>query len=644
MEESKFFVINTRALWESGGTSDGILVGDEGISPVNTRPFAYENALIPGAPAPLALALDQCATLHILDGNQKDVYIDESSIDASRWLNGGVEFQDPLSMAITRGDIYVVDDHGGPHRHIYRLNRRTGELDWELEIDENVRIAAGDDCDPLQEEEGHCGIYVLDIAAKTVFTYRPPDPWLPAETEIGLTDGGDAYELTEPLDIAADPGNNIYILEADNRVLVFDPEGRYMETIDISYKENAQLLSLEVADRDRMYFVYRYDGAGPGDAPQVETGIIQFGRTVEHAAGGTYTTPVFDSTITACRWHRLELDADIPDNTRIEVTFSASDDQESGLTFEPLDNISGPLVNPVDALIPGPGSASARTPGSASAWTPGSASARTPGLLGRYIRMRIQMFSDETRGQTPLLRGLKIHFPRDTYLRFLPGTYSENEETVDFSERFLSLFQTFIEQGAEKIFGIARYLDPTAAPDEFVNWLARWLAIVPDENWTLPGKRQLIREAPGLYKLRGTRAALSRVIEIYCGKAPVIFEHFQLECVENEEHKAVLNRLICDRPCNFTVLVGPMWQENEPCDTIYTAQPVTPALRATVERIVEAGKPAHTTAHLHLLQPRYYLDMHTYLGVNTVLTPTRFVLGESAVGRDTMFPETDEPW
>jgi len=59
-------------------------------------------------------------------------------------------------------------------------------------------------------------------------------------------------------------------------------------------------------------------------------------------------------------------------------------------------------------------------------------------------------------------------------------------------------------------------------------------------------------------------------------------------------------------------------------------------------RIIEDQKPAHTCYGLRILEPWFYLDMHTYLGVNTTLTRQSFVIGtQSVITRDTVIDDAE---
>jgi hypothetical protein len=63
----------------------------------------------------------------------------------------------------------------------------------------------------------------------------------------------------------------------------------------------------------------------------------------------------------------------------------------------------------------------------------------------------------------------------------------------------------------------------------------------------------------------------------------------------------------------------------------------------TIKRLIEEQKPAHTCFGLKVLEPWFYLDMHTYLGINTTLTKPVFVLGErSVIGRDMSLDDKEQ--
>lgn len=59
--------------------------------------------------------------------------------------------------------------------------------------------------------------------------------------------------------------------------------------------------------------------------------------------------------------------------------------------------------------------------------------------------------------------------------------------------------------------------DDRRAPAEFVPWLARWVAVSLRDEWDDETRRRVVAEATQLYRLRGTREGLRRMIAVYVG-------------------------------------------------------------------------------------------------------------------------------
>jgi phage tail-like protein len=113
--------------------------------------------------------------------------------------------------------------------------------------------------------------------------------------------------------------------------------------------------------------------------------------------------------------------------------------------------------------------------------------------------------------------GLSQHSQR--LINYLPGIYA-----TDFVSRFLGMFESIFVPIEWNVDNFDMYLDPGTSPLEFLPWLANWYEIVFNASWTESQRRTLLGEAHQIYARRGTRWALSRLIEIYTGAAPEIVE------------------------------------------------------------------------------------------------------------------------
>jgi phage tail-like protein len=183
------------------------------------------------------------------------------------------------------------------------------------------------------------------------------------------------------------------------------------------------------------------------------------------------------------------------------------------------------------------------------------------------------------------------------YLKHLPALYQED----DLMGRFLMLFESFWDPIEQQLDHIPFYFDPKMTTPDFLNWLASWIDLVLDERWPEEKRRRLISAAASLYRKRGTKRGLEEYLEIYTGEKPQIIEHraenFRLG------PKARLGPGIAlgshNLPHTFDVILYlppiPLTEEGEE-ERIRQEQ----LHRRTIEAIIEAGKPAHTSYTLHL--------------------------------------------
>jgi phage tail-like protein len=600
-EEIKFFVINTPALWREGSLNS-LQATDQGITLTMTSEYAYADAFDPGPVDPRSLDRDKCGIIYILDQTQNAILTYDPGSGLTNRLQC-ITLADPISIAVSDTDIYIMDrthpDASNPCT-LYCLSRYNHQIRWASRGLPEYRIAVMDSGRLYALDKENKEIHKLCRGKKT-----SDSPITSLETNEYPDQDITGDSRRHPVDIASDREGNFYILEKGARqILKFDKEGQHIETITIPYEEEATYQTLAIESSDNIYLGIENEG------------IVQLSKALQYDSQGSYITSIFDSTMPGCRWHRVEMDADIPANTRVELSYLAGDNENNLHLQHDADSaeIKEPLANPGDVLL--------------------------NNANGRYLRIRLDLYSDEDSRGTPLVKTLKIHFPRITYLRYLPETYQENEKKREFLERFLSLFETFMSRSEEQITNIGKYLDPAAVPEQFIPWLSSWLAIAHDENWPPEKKRRLISLAPELYKTRGTREAMRRIIELYHGGEPLIVEPFQLNCPENTEMNTLLLDLFGNDPYRFTVLVPPRWETPGP--GVKNPIELTGIERGTLRHIIDTEKPAKTTGFMQLLAPWFYLDMHTYLGVNTHLAQNDFVLGKtSVIGRDTVIYDNE---
>jgi phage tail-like protein len=148
--------------------------------------------------------------------------------------------------------------------------------------------------------------------------------------------------------------------------------------------------------------------------------------------------------------------------------------------------------------------------------------------------------------------------PVSSYLDFLPVIFQDG----DFLGRFLLIFQSIWEPLEHRQDHIDMYFDPRTCPAPFLQWLADWLGVKVVGQALEEGRlRSLVGEAVELYRWRGTRYGLTRLIEVCTGVTPII--------VEAPDNPAVLHIRVA-------------------------VPPDTNVDRDMIERLVQDHKPAHT--------------------------------------------------
>jgi len=141
---------------------------------------------------------------------------------------------------------------------------------------------------------------------------------------------------------------------------------------------------------------------------------------------------------------------------------------------------------------------------------------------GRYAYLRLTLHGDGR--HTPVLRWLRAEFPRDSYLRYLPAVFSEDPVGRSVSARLLSLFESVNVEISSEISTLRRLFEPYALDPSFLNWLAERLDVLLQPDWPEPKARAALADAFWLYRRRGTRAALERLLRDHGGPGIAIVE------------------------------------------------------------------------------------------------------------------------
>jgi phage tail-like protein len=201
-----------------------------------------------------------------------------------------------------------------------------------------------------------------------------------------------------------------------------------------------------------------------------------------------------------------------------------------------------------------------------------------------------------------------------SYLQYLPAIFQQDGDAdgVTFLSRFLLAFEWVLSgppDGEALPLGFEQLLDECQnlfdpgpdkpadrrAPDAFLPWLARWVALTLREEWTADERRRLISQVVPLYRLRGTRAGLAAMLAAYTG-AGTGGESVQIYEFETPAHYFQVEMVLPDRD---------------------------PGLRRRREQtarvIIDQQKPAHTFYTLRIRVPTIVVGQSSTVGVDTLI-------------------------
>jgi phage tail-like protein len=374
-----------------------------------------------------------------------------------------------------------------------------------------------------------------------------------------------------------------------------------------------------------------------------KSGIVLLNAGGDFAREGHFLSRVFDSGEKTTRWHRFTARGDFPPGTRLNVEYVCGDQpmgkkcRTDSLQWKPAFEIFGEDTNAADALM--------------------------PAARGQYLALRISLKGNGA--NTPLLKSIKLTYPFDSYLRYLPAVYRKDPAGRDIAERFLSLFESFNMDMDEQINSMARLLDPAAVRADFLPWLASWLGIAKEQDWSEAKFRVLLARAYGLFKTRGTVRGLREAIELYTGAKSIVVEHFRFLRpmvlgansylgVDTVAGRSIAGRLVLEE--SSTIGEFSLLEEKEPAEAPFTedahdftvfidAPEMTGRENALVRRLIEREKPAHTRFRL-----RWRGDGSPAIGAARVGMDTKIIrafppmeIGKTSVpGRDavvgTLYP------
>ena len=155
---------------------------------------------------------------------------------------------------------------------------------------------------------------------------------------------------------------------------------------------------------------------------------------------------------------------------------------------------------------------------------------RVTALSGRYLWVRLVLQGNGY--GTPEIAALRLYGSRFSYVQhYLPRIFHEQllppeaddpvslggPSPADFLERFVCNVEGVLTPLEDRIANAHLLTDPATVPEESLDWLGSWIGFVFDAAYPARHRREALRNAMELHRLRGTARGLKMAIDILTG-------------------------------------------------------------------------------------------------------------------------------
>lgn len=215
-------------------------------------------------------------------------------------------------------------------------------------------------------------------------------------------------------------------------------------------------------------------------------------------------------------------------------------------------------------------------------------------------------------------------------IEYLPAIYQDPTDGDEaggrlFLRDFLSAFERLLlssggahrpavdpEPLEDEIARIPALFDAERAPEQFLNWLAGWVALRLRADLSVDRKRRLVANIARLYRIRGTRRYLEEVLKLYLDALPSVTDQ-DLPALQITDHSTVGADTYLGGGPAFLFQVKLAFSRD---DGAFVEQQ-----RQLAREIIDLERPAHTWYDLKVIFPRMQLGVQSTVGVDTVLAP-----------------------
>jgi phage tail-like protein len=225
-------------------------------------------------------------------------------------------------------------------------------------------------------------------------------------------------------------------------------------------------------------------------------------------------------------------------------------------------------------------------------------------------------------------------------LNHLPAIYRDsglagNDQASPFLGQFLSAFEKILlgrNDGVEPTGGSAEFLgresprfqgleekvanmhllfDAARTPECFLDWLAGWSALTLRMELNERSRRSLIANIIPLYRIRGTKAYLERLLQLFTGGSAAVDDRSWPGIQISRSSTVGTDTYLGGTPPHYFRV-----KLSCPAEEDFRNE----ARRRLALEAIEQAKPAHTYYDLEFSVPRFQVGVHSRVGTDTFLT------------------------
>jgi phage tail-like protein len=273
---------------------------------------------------------------------------------------------------------------------------------------------------------------------------------------------------------------------------------------------------------------------------------------------------------------------------------------------------------------------------------------------GQFLQLQIELAGNGL--STPVIRQARLTAPRESWLQYLPATFSQPDDQRDFLERYLAIAEFTWSRLETELASFDRFLDPRSVPADQLAYLASWLDLTLEGTLTPKANRQILAALPKLWRTWGTVSGLRAWVQVhlatFTGLPLADIEHAGVPGIIEafvERRQLWLNRCDSSKLGPTDALWSPaverrfqvgVFDQLDDVELVSAGDPDLDVFRrhahrfrvyvpagwvrtgqaeAVLRRAIDLQRPAHATFDLVLVEPRFRIGDQSTVALDTVV-------------------------